>query len=111
MGAWFLQEYFEKSESRKDSMISYLRDLMEDATDFSWQGVKVAHAVLLCKMEWGWLSWEHTDRIDRVRRAHAQKHIPSGKPNWGRADKKPWQELSNQLMSLSERSRGEWESK
>ena len=80
----------EKSESRKDSMISYLGDLMEDATDFSWQGAKAAHAVLLCEMERGSLSWEDTDRIDRVRRAHAQKHVPSGKQNWGRADKKPW---------------------
>ena len=41
-------------------------------------------------MERGPLSWEDTDRIDRVRRAHAQKHIPSGKQNWGRAEKKPW---------------------
>ena len=80
----------EKSESRKDSMISYLGDLIEDVTDFSWQGAKAAHAVLLCEMERGSLSWEDTDRIDRVRRAHAQKHVPSGKQNWGRADKKPW---------------------
>ena len=80
----------EKSESRKDIMISYLGDLMEDATDFSWQGAKAAHAVLLCEMERGSLKWEDTDRVDRVRRAHAQKHIPSGKQNWVRADKKPW---------------------
>ena len=71
-------------------MIAYLGDLMEDATDFSWQGAKAAHAVLLCEMERGSLTWEDTDRIGRVRRAHAQKHIPSGKQNWGRADKKPW---------------------
>ena len=68
----------EKSEFRKDSMIAYLGDLMEDATDFSWQGAKAAHAVLLCEMERGSLTWEDTDRIDRVRRAHAQKHIPPG---------------------------------
>ena len=80
----------EKSESRKDSMISHLGYLMEDATDCSWQGAKAAHAVLLCKMERGFLSWEDTDRIDRVRRARAQKHIPSLKQNWGRAEKKPW---------------------
>ena len=43
----------EKSGSRKDVMISYLGDLMEDATDFSWQGAKAAHAVLLCEMERG----------------------------------------------------------
>ena len=36
-------------------MVSYLSDLMEDATDFSWQGAKAAHAVLLCEMERGHL--------------------------------------------------------
>ena len=34
-------------------MISYMADLMEDATDFSWQGAKAAHTVLLCDMERG----------------------------------------------------------
>ena len=61
----------EKSESQKNIMISYLGDLMEDATDFSWQGAKAAHTVLLCEMERGSLKWEDTDRVDRVRRAHA----------------------------------------
>ena len=61
----------EKSGKRKDLMISYLGDLMEDATDFSWQGAKAAHAVLLCEMERGSLQWENTDRLDRICRAHA----------------------------------------
>ena len=30
-----------------------MADLVEDATDFSWQGAKAAHAVLLCDMERG----------------------------------------------------------
>ena len=46
----------EKSECRKDSMISYLGDLMEDVTEFSWQGAKAAHAILLCEMERGSLT-------------------------------------------------------
>ena len=32
-------------------MVSYLSDPMEATTDFSWQGAKAAHAVLLCEME------------------------------------------------------------
>ena len=60
-----------KSESRKDIMIAYLGDM----TDFSWQGAKAAQAVLLCEMERGSIRWEDTERIDRVRRAHAQKHV------------------------------------
>ena len=64
---------------------------MEDATDFLWQGAKAAHAVLLCEMERGFLQWEDGDRIDRIRRAHAQKHVPTNRSNWGRSEnRKPW---------------------
>ena len=58
----------------KDKMLHYLGDLMEDATDFSWSSAKSAHAVLLCEMERGSVDWFNTDRIDRIRRAHAQRH-------------------------------------
>ena len=34
-------------------MIAYLGDLMEEATDFSWQGAKAAHAIRLCEMKRG----------------------------------------------------------
>ena len=72
-------------------MVAYLGDLMEDATDFSWQGAKAAHAVLLCEMERGTVTWEDQERIDRIRRAHAQKHISGGRQNWGRSEtRKPW---------------------
>ena len=80
----------ERDRGRKDIMISYLSDSMEDATDFSWQGTKAAHALLLCEMERGSLQWKDADRIDRIRRAHAQKHVPN-KQNWGQNDnRKPW---------------------
>ena len=80
----------EKSGKRKDLMVAYLADLMEDATDFTWQGAKATHAVLLCEMERGSLQWEDTDRLDGIQRVHAQKHIPVNKPNWARGEKKPW---------------------
>ena len=47
----------EKSAAHRDTMIAYLGDLMEDATYFSWQGAKAAHAVLLCEMERGTANW------------------------------------------------------
>ena len=54
---------------------------------------KVAHAVLLCEMEQGSLQWEDLDRIDRIRRAHAQKHV-SGRSGWSKpldhSSRKPW---------------------
>ena len=43
----------EKSNKTRENMLNYLSDLMEDATDFSWQAVKASHAVLLCDIETG----------------------------------------------------------
>ena len=104
----FCQNILEqKSGSRQKSMVAYLSDLMEDATDFSWQGAKAAHAVLLCEMERGSVTWEDQDRIDRIRRAHAQKHVSVGKQSWGRAEnRKPWfcKKFSNKCVLLSQRS-------
>ena len=60
---------------------------------FCGRGPKAAHAVMLCEMEHGVLSWEDSDHIDRIRRVHAKKHVVSSKANWvktGDAAKKPW---------------------
>ena len=65
-------------------MLQYLGDIMEDASHFSWQSAKASHAVLLCEMERGKVTWEDTTRIDRVRRAYAQKHQGMGRQNWGK---------------------------
>ena len=81
----------EPCQKSKEKMLHYLGDLMEDATDFSWANAKAAHAVLLCEMERGALTWADTSRIERIRRAHAQKHSTS-KPNWAKnqENKRPW---------------------
>ena len=83
----------EKSNECKQFMISYMSDLMEDATDFSWQGAKAAHAVMPCEMEHSVLSWEDSDCIDRIRNVHAQKHVVNSRSNWAKTSdvtKKPW---------------------
>ena len=84
----------ENSVERGDAVVSYMADLMEDATDFSWQGTKAAHTLMLCEMERSVLTWEDTERIDRIRRAHAQKHFGQSKQqNWGKTaenQKKHW---------------------
>ena len=49
--------------------------------------------MLSCSAKWsrGSVAWEDQDRIDRIRRAHTQKHVSVGKQNWGRAEnRKPW---------------------
>ena len=81
----------EPNQKSRDKMLAYLGDLMEDATDFTWANAKAAHAVLLCEMESGVLTWADTSRIERIRRAHAQKHSVT-KQNWGKnqENKRPW---------------------
>ena len=81
----------EPDQKIRESMIQYMGELFEDATDFSWQGAKAAHAVLLCEFERGTLNWGDTARIDRIRRAHAQKHVNTVR-TWGKNKKnsKPW---------------------
>ena len=48
---------------------------MEDAQDFGWASAKGAHALLLCRMEEGKVEWHMTEKIDCIRRAHAQKVV------------------------------------
>ena len=90
----FVKNIIDESDRKcKDKMLHYLGDLMEDATDFSWSSAKSAHAVLLCEMERGSVDWFDTTRIDRIRRAHAQRHNPPSKQNWQKSNdqtKKPW---------------------
>ena len=78
----------------KDQMLQYLIDIMADANDFLWQNAKAAHAVLLCDMERGAVTWDNSDKIDRIRRAHAQRHTQNSK-SWAKTSeqgnmKKPW---------------------
>ena len=59
-------------------MLDYLISLLEDAQDFSWDAAKASHAVLLCRMEQGEIEdFQQVEKIDRVRRANAQRHVAS----------------------------------
>ena len=53
-----LLEILLKKNPKITYMLYYLADIMSDATDFSWQNAKAAHAVLLCDMERA--SWQET---------------------------------------------------
>ena len=63
----------EKSEAAKSSMLDYLGNLMEVA--------KASHAIVLTNMEADRLQWTETDKLDRIRRAHAQRHGAPGPSN------------------------------
>ena len=43
----------EPDDNIREKMIQYMGEFIEDATDFSWQGTKATHAVLLCEFERG----------------------------------------------------------
>ena len=65
----------EKNSKMREHMLDYLVSLLDDAQDFSWGAAKASHAVLLCRMEQGKISdYSCTDKIDRIRRANAQRH-------------------------------------
>ena len=69
----------EKSECNRASMLDYMGNFMEDASDFSWEAAKASHAILLTNMEGDRLKWGDMEKIDCIRRAHAQGHItPQG---------------------------------
>ena len=55
-------------------MLDYLGNVMEDASDFSWDSAKAAHAILLTNMEAERVTWSETPQNYRLCRAHAQRH-------------------------------------
>ena len=61
----------EKNLNIRENMLDY----NDDANDFSWDAAKASHAVLLCRMEQGEVrDYSQTEKIDRIRRANAQRH-------------------------------------
>ena len=44
---------------------------------------KVTHAVLLCDMERGVITWDNSEKNDWIRRAHDQRHSQNSK-SWAK---------------------------
>ena len=79
----------EQNVLMRDHMLDYVISLLEDASDFSWGAAKASHAVLLCRMEQGEIkNFSETEKIDRVRRANAQKHVSTQNLSNQSADEK-----------------------
>ena len=80
MGQWmtgFCRTMRDESDPKNRAcMLDYLIALLDDCNHFSWSAAKSSHAVLLCRMEQGEIAnFSCTDQIDRVRRAHTQRHV------------------------------------
>ena len=72
----------ENNETMRSCMLDYIISLMDDANDFSWGVAKASHVVLLCRMEQGEIQdHSQTEKIYIVRRANAQRHMPTGSEN------------------------------
>ena len=83
-------------ETEKENMLEYLASLMEDASDFSFDSAKACHAVLLTSMEADRCSWLDSDKLERCRRAHAQRHIVIDSNAQGKSkNSKPCQYFEN----------------
>ena len=66
----------EQNSNSQKFMLDHLFSLLDDANDFSSDAAKTSHAMLLCCMEQGEItSYQEMDKIDRVRRANAQRHV------------------------------------
>ena len=97
MAQWvmgFTRNILDEEDLNRERMLTYMSELMEDVSDFGWQGAKAAHAVLCCEMERGSVEWSDTKRIDRIRRAHAQHHRVDSTKTWSKSNQeggqKPW---------------------
>ena len=87
----------ESDQNSKDSMLDYLISLLDDSNDFSRSSAKASHAVLLCCMEQGGeiKDFTETDKIDRVKRAHAHRHTIGDQD----ANKKPAKHTHSKAMA------------
>ena len=95
-----------RKKSNRDLMLHYLDSLMEDASDFSWDSAKAAHAILLTNMEADRVTWLETKKIDWLHRGHLQRHIGQNQSSathiFAKKIKKYWQQEWCQLSVLSE---------
>ena len=67
---------FNGNSISNEFMLDYLVSLLDDARDFSWEAAKASHAMLLCGTEQRDVkNYSQIEKIDRIRRANAQRHI------------------------------------
>ena len=63
-----------KEARTKDIMLQHLNELMEDCSDYGFEAVRNYHAIVLSEMEQNRLTWQDTEKIQRLRRQYAKKH-------------------------------------
>ena len=69
-----IKSVLDLSDSDRTFALTYLSNLLEDASDFGYDNAKACHAVVLSTMEQDKLKWSDTEDLDTLRRQHAQRH-------------------------------------
>ena len=88
-------------------MLDYIIALMDDANDFSWGAAKASHAVPLCRMGQGEIKGHSlTEKIDRVGRANAQRHMPARSGKHPNSDKKNGQKQKSMVCTYFSQTLG-----
>ena len=91
----------EQNSKMREHMLDYLVSLIDDATDFSWGVANASHAVLLCRMEQGEIQdYSQIEKIDRIRRANAQKHVQPAGPKNAQNNNKSFTKISKSMPCL-----------
>ncbi len=57
-------------------MLQHPNELMEDCSDYGFEAVCNYHAIVPSEMEQNRLTWQDTQKIQRLRLQYAQKHLP-----------------------------------
>ena len=69
VGFWRITKE-EKTSNLEEHRLDYLISLFDDANGFSWNVAKANQAMLPCRVD-----YSQTERIDKIRRANAQRHV------------------------------------
>lgn len=57
----------------KRAMLLHLQGLMQDAAEYTFEGARNCHAIILQQLEQGRFTWTNTDKLLELRRTYAQR--------------------------------------
>lgn len=61
------------TEATQTTMLSHMRDMMQDAMEYPWENVRNFHGILMAEMEMDRASWDDTDVIERLRTMYVHR--------------------------------------
>ncbi len=71
----FLDNMERESPDLQPILLDHLKDMMEDAVEYSWPNARAFHGIIMQMMEMNKLTWLDAERIERLRRRYAQRPV------------------------------------